>query len=251
MTTRPVTTLVLWDVDHTLIENGGVSKENYALTFELLTGRAPVEQPKTDGRTDVTIMASLLEANGFTRDDFSWDETERALIDAADRNRTRLAERGHAMPGAVQCLTLLAERANTVQSTLTGNIVENAHVKLGAFGLDRWLDFEVGGFGSDNQVRGMLVPIAQGKAARKFGFSPIRDVTVLVGDTYLDVQAALTGGARVVAVATGISSVEELRAAGADEVLPNLEDFDAFIAALERVEQLGPTPPRSYAALKE
>jgi phosphoglycolate phosphatase len=43
--------LLLWDVDHTLIENGGVSKENYALAFEILTGRAPEAQPQTDGRT--------------------------------------------------------------------------------------------------------------------------------------------------------------------------------------------------------
>jgi hypothetical protein len=33
------TLLVLWDVDHTLIENNGVNKETYAYAFELLTGR--------------------------------------------------------------------------------------------------------------------------------------------------------------------------------------------------------------------
>src|SRR5437660_466817 len=42
--------LVLWDVDHTLIENGGVSKEMYARAYELLTGESPSEQPETDGR---------------------------------------------------------------------------------------------------------------------------------------------------------------------------------------------------------
>jgi phosphoglycolate phosphatase len=56
--------LLLWDIDHTLIENGGVSKENYALTFEILTGRAPVAQPQTDGRTDLGIVASILTDNG-------------------------------------------------------------------------------------------------------------------------------------------------------------------------------------------
>jgi phosphoglycolate phosphatase len=45
-------TLILWDVDHTLIENGGVSKATYALAFELLTGHAPSVRPSIDGRTD-------------------------------------------------------------------------------------------------------------------------------------------------------------------------------------------------------
>jgi hypothetical protein len=56
-------TLLLWDIDHTLIENAGVSKENYALAFEILTGRAPARTARTDGRTDVVIMSDLLSLN--------------------------------------------------------------------------------------------------------------------------------------------------------------------------------------------
>jgi hypothetical protein len=49
--TQDAKTLVLWDVDHTLIENSGVSKENYALAFEFLTGRAPA--PHSSKSSDV------------------------------------------------------------------------------------------------------------------------------------------------------------------------------------------------------
>jgi phosphoglycolate phosphatase-like HAD superfamily hydrolase len=55
---------------------------------------------------------------------------------------------------------------------------------------------------------------------------------VLVGDTPLDVAAGRAGGARVVAVATGPYSVAELRATGADAVLPNLGDTAATLAAV-------------------
>src|SRR3954469_18387685 len=137
MTTRPVMTLVLWDVDHTLIENGGVSKENYALTYELLTGVKPEVQPSTDGRTDATIMAALFEANGRAESDYRWDDTEQALIEAAARNRGELTKRGHVLPGAEACLARLADMPDVKQSTLTGNVVANARVKLGAFNLDR------------------------------------------------------------------------------------------------------------------
>jgi hypothetical protein len=53
--------LVLWDVDHTLIENGGVSKETYAGAYELLTGQAAIHRARTDGRTDPAVMSGLFE----------------------------------------------------------------------------------------------------------------------------------------------------------------------------------------------
>jgi phosphoglycolate phosphatase len=63
-------TLVLWDVDHTLIENGGVSKATNASAFELLTGRAPSVRPATDGRTDFEIMYELLSANSVNVEEY-------------------------------------------------------------------------------------------------------------------------------------------------------------------------------------
>jgi phosphoglycolate phosphatase len=231
-----------------LIENGGVSKENYALAFELLSGQPPTVRPHTDGRTDISIMGSLLEANGIDPVTIPWERQMAALVEAGARNRERLAERGHALPGAVECLARLSTEPNVVQSVLTGNVEPNAHVKLEAFGLDPWLDFTVGGFGEEHSVRGMLVPIAQAKAAAKLGFDPTTDVTVLVGDTTLDVNAGLVGGARVIAVASGVSGVENLQAAGADVVLRDLADVENFVHALEMVRLLGPTGPRAQPA---
>jgi hypothetical protein len=56
--------LLLWDVDHTLIENSGVSKAVYARAFEMMTGHAAEVQPSTDGRTDYEIVRNLFTANG-------------------------------------------------------------------------------------------------------------------------------------------------------------------------------------------
>src|SRR5882724_1968212 len=52
--------LVLWDINHTLIENHGVNKETYALAFNLLTGREAEQQARTDGRTEPEIMRDML-----------------------------------------------------------------------------------------------------------------------------------------------------------------------------------------------
>jgi phosphoglycolate phosphatase len=244
MSAGPKQTLVLWDVDHTLIESGGVSKENYLLAFELLTGRAASVQPRTDGRTDVMIMVDLLALNGENPQDYSPQRQWDALVGAAERNRAALVERGHPMPGALACLQRLAHEPGVVQSVLTGNIEPNAMVKLGAFDLERWLDFSVGGFGFEAQERAGLVSVAQAKAHRRYGFDRLSDVTAVVGDTELDVHAGRRGGARVVAVATGVTPQEELRAAGADAVLPDLVDVEMFVDAVRAVCVLGPTGPR-------
>ena len=113
---------------------------------------------------------------------------------------------------------------------MTGNIQVNAALKLGAFGLERWLDFEVGAYGSDpHEERSDLVAIARDRAAAKHGETT---AAVLVGDTPLDVQAAHEAGARAVAVATGFSDVEALEAAGPEAVLEDLSDTTAAVAAI-------------------
>ena len=140
--------LVLWDVDHTLIENGGVSKETYVLAYELLAGGRPTVPPETDGRTDLAIMDSLLRDNGSDPGDFPLERRWEALSLAGERNRRELAKRGHALPGAEQALKRLGGDPRIVQSALTGNIEANALVKLGTFGLDAALDFEVRAFGA-------------------------------------------------------------------------------------------------------
>jgi phosphoglycolate phosphatase len=54
---------------------------------------------------------------------------------------------------------------------------------------------------------------------------------VYVGDTPADMAAAVTAGARPVGVATGSFTGDELRAAGAIDVLASLTDFPARYAA--------------------
>jgi phosphoglycolate phosphatase-like HAD superfamily hydrolase len=238
-------TLILWDVDHTLIENGGVSKANYALAFEILIGRPPEHPAKTSGRTDVSIVAGILSDNGEDPTRFSIEEQLAALHRAGDENRHLLAERGHALPGAVEALTHFKADSTLINSVLTGNIEPNARTKLAAFDLDQYVDFTVGGFGAESAVRSDLVPVAQAKAAERYHFDSAEDVTVLIGDTHRDIDAGLDGGARVIAVATGGESVAELETAGAHVALPGLADLDALVAALAAVRQLGPAQPSS------
>jgi phosphoglycolate phosphatase len=224
--------LVLWDVDHTLIENGGVSKQVYARAFELLTGNPAASPARTDGRTDPQIMANLLTDHGLTAGDDYVSRIPQALAAAMAEKEPLLRQLGHALPGARAALEALRDTSGVIQTVLSGNIRPNAVAKLAAFGLNAYLDFEVGGYGSDDSVRSHLVGIARDRASARYGVVLDASDTVLIGDTPRDVRAGRDGGAYVIGVATGHDSMDSLLAEGADAVLPDLRDTSALVSAV-------------------
>ncbi|MFD0633009.1 HAD family hydrolase [Catenulispora yoronensis] len=62
--------------------------------------------------------------------------------------------------------------------------------------------------------------------------------TIILGDTVRDVEAALTHGAAVVAVASGTTPAADLRAAGAEIVLDDLADTGAVLAAIRDASEI-------------
>lgn len=227
-----MTLLVLWDVDHTLIDNAGVSKETYAAAFELLVGRPAAGRARTNGRTDPEIMRDLLAGEGVDPGRFRSGAIFAALARAMEDKQETLRTRGRALAGGREAIRALASIPGIVQSVLTGNIRANAYVKLSTFDLHHDLDWDSGAYGSDANLRPALVGVAQTRARQRYRSRFGTANTVLIGDTVRDVRAGLDGGARVVAVATGSDSVEELLAEGASTVLHDLADTDAVVSAV-------------------
>jgi phosphoglycolate phosphatase-like HAD superfamily hydrolase len=135
----------------------------------------------------------------------------------------------------VDVLSALADEPNVLQSVLTGNVMENARLKVSAFGLEKWFDLDIGGYGTDDEVRSKLIDASRRKVVAKYGRTFDRESTILIGDTPLDVKAAHDGGAKVIAVASGVHGVDELAACGPDATLPDLVDTQAFLATLAAV----------------
>jgi phosphoglycolate phosphatase-like HAD superfamily hydrolase len=228
--------LVLWDIDGTLVQAGEVGRDIFTEAFQAVLGRAPDEGAARmlvmAGRTDPEIALELLTAHEIAEGASHLPAFSEALVTALAAKAALIRERGWALPGARETLAALGRADGVVQSLLTGNVEPNALLKLASFELDGYLDFEVGGFGSDHRHRPSLVEVARTKAERKYGTAFSGTATVLVGDTPLDVAAGRAGGARVVAVATGPYGVTELEATGADAVLPDLRDPEAALAAI-------------------
>ncbi|MEU8567092.1 haloacid dehalogenase-like hydrolase [Streptomyces pathocidini] len=226
--------IVLWDIDHTLIENSGVSKEIYAAAFASVAGRAPVRPARTEGRTDRLILTEMFRDHGMQPP--AWGQILSALEAAGAERETDLARRGRALPGAREALIAVAAEPGVISSVLTGNIAANARVKLRAFGLDVLLDMACGAYGEYSADRAALVKVARDHIQEVHSLRHDTPV-VLIGDTPRDVQAALDSDAHVVAVASGTHSAEELSASGASIVLPDLRDVSALIDRLRALAQ--------------
>jgi phosphoglycolate phosphatase len=216
--------LVLWDVDGTLVRTAGHGRFAFEEAFRAVVGREP-EPVDYAGRTDRQIVDIML---GGRPGDAPRILDE--LAGALELRKEAIAAEGYAYPGVPEVLEALHHRDDVINSLLTGNIQANAVVKVSAFGLEQWLDFEVGAYGSDpHEERSDLVAVARERAAAKYG-EPTG--AVLVGDTPLDVRAAKEAGARAVAVATGFAAPEALRASDPDAYLDDLSDTGAAVAAI-------------------
>jgi phosphoglycolate phosphatase len=233
--------LVLWNIDLTLLDVGRVSRDAYADAFRRVTGRSLAALPQLAGRSDTEIFFESLYLNDVpTGEDevadaellarYCW-ELEAAFALRQDD----LLQQGRLLPGALDAVTAAASLPGVVQTVLTGTIKPNAAAKLRAFGLDRFFDLEIGGYGSDAYPRGSLLLLVKSQAAAKYG-APVSDESaVYIADAVRDIEAAAIGGARCIAVATGRATVQELRDAGADLVLTDLSDTNQVIAAIDRL----------------
>jgi phosphoglycolate phosphatase-like HAD superfamily hydrolase len=220
-----------------------VTRAAYAEAFPAVTGRPLIKLPQTAGRSESEIFFDALALNAVGIDGA---EAERLLepfsaelAAALAARHDDLARQGQALPGAAEAMAAVGKlecpEDKIVQTVLTGSSKPNAMLKLRAFGLDGFVDFDIGGYGSEAYPKGTLIRVARERASARHGVSYGEDVTVYVADSPRDVDAARIGGARSLAVASGRASAAELREAGADAVLPDLTDTAGLTALITRL----------------
>lgn len=231
-----MTRLVLWDVDGTLIQSKGIGAEVFDRAFEQVLGLAPTariqERVRLSGKTDPQIAREYLELMEIEDADrhlpLVLQLLEAELSAAADL----LAANGAPLPGVPELLARLDAEEDVHQTLLTGNLLANAIVKVTAFGLQRWLDIEIGAYGSDHADRLELVPIALERARLIRGLTVAAEDTWVIGDTENDLACARAGGVRCLLVATGGTSAAELEALGPDALVADLSDTDCIVKLL-------------------
>jgi phosphoglycolate phosphatase len=210
-------TVVLFDIDGTLLTCGGAGRRALMAAARRLWGRDDVFDFSFGGRTDRSIAREAHRAAGVEPTPASID----ALLEAYLRE---LEAAVAAWPGfrVLDGAAAVVDRARAVEGTAvglgTGNLERGARIKLRRAGLDD--RFAFGGFGCDDEDRARLLDAGARKGAAQLGRSRDAVRVLVIGDTPRDVEAARAIGAEVVAVTTGHYDAEVLR--GADEVVDRL-----------------------------
>jgi len=221
-------TIVLFDIDGTLIRTGRAGSRAMNRAFDDLFGIPDAfDGIEMAGRTDRWILDAAAARAGV---DLNGDNFQRF----GDRYFSRLVEtlrepapNKGVLPGVLPLLETIERRDDVVSGLLTGNSESGARIKLEHF--DLWRFFRFGGFGDDVADRNHLFDVAVGRAAACGVTCAAAADVIVVGDTVLAVACARAAGARSVAVATGPADVATLRQSGADHVMDDLTDTDAFL----------------------
>jgi phosphoglycolate phosphatase len=215
----------LFDIDGTLVSTGGAGRAAFegALVedFALGTLRGNVQM---SGCTDRGIAGDLFRVHDVEDSPENWQKLRTRYL---GRLPNALAERpGRVLPGVLTLLDELDRLPHVTLGLLTGNIAEGARVKLSHF--DLFHRFKFGAFGDVQRDRDGVAREALTLVRQRVGPDHPADRIWIIGDTPLDVQCARAIGAKAVAVATGIHSV--------DDLAPSVPDF--LVADLRQVAEL-------------
>ena len=211
---------VLFDIDGTLLHTGGAGAIAWQRAFaELYDVEANIAEHTHAGMTDPEIT-EIVFSEVIGREG---TEPERAQAIAAYLRHLEKAvaesDGYRVMPGIEELLPRLTEQG-VLLGIVTGNIDAAAHVKLARGDLNRYFAF--GGYGSDSRDRTELTKKALERGAEVAGGPIDSSAAIAVGDTPRDVIAGHGAGIRVVGVATGSYTVEQLRDEGADWAIPDV-----------------------------
>ena len=217
--------LVLFDIDGTLLNSGGLGRASMQRALGMIFGSPGNPSYRYDGKTDKQIVRDVMRLEGHS--DEHIDSRMEQLIGLYLEGLREGAASGkfnvRPLDGVIEILDALETRDDVVLGLLTGNVEPGARIKLQAAGInpDR---FRVNAFGSDHEHRPELPAIARRRAGEQLGLDLAGDRLVVIGDTPADIECGRSLGAKAIGVASGHYTVEQLRAHHPYAVFASMRD---------------------------
>jgi len=225
-----MTALVLFDIDGTLLRRAGPHhRQALVEAVRRVTGIATTTDGiPLHGMLDPVILACMMRAAGAPRRVIR--EAMPEIVRAAGRHYARTCPdlTRKTCPAARATLGKLVHHG-AVLGLVTGNLTRIGWCKLDRAGLRGY--FRFGAFGEMARNRDALTRMAV-REARARGWIERASPVALVGDAPQDIQAAQANRIRSIAVATGISTREELAARGPDYLLATLRELRLDMAGI-------------------
>jgi phosphoglycolate phosphatase len=230
----PLTRLVLFDIDGTLLMPDGAGKASLVAALEQVYGTpGDAANYNLGGSLDRETVRILMSAAGI-EEAIIWQRFEDVGRAMESSLRERISANLHnvqPVPGAPELVAALHMHDEVLLGLVTGNFRATALVKLEAAGYDPTL-FQIGAFGHEAENRGDLPPLAVRRAKELSGIDFRGQQVVIIGDTTSDIRCGHGIGARSIALATGWVSREELAKAGPDYLFDDLADMEAVLRAI-------------------
>lgn len=222
-------TLILFDIDGTLLDTSGAGRRSFALALEAAFGwGAEAHSISFAGATDLDLLERIAASRNM-RLTTAQVEDFFARLPGALRNALE-QEPPRVYSGVRALLENLSARDDVDLGLVTGNIESCAWIKLESCSLHG--HFTLGAFGHEHGDRREIARLAQQRARQRLPSGLAYRACFLIGDTPSDIRAAHAIGATALAVATGSFSEAQLREAGADTVLSSLEPTSQLMALL-------------------
>jgi phosphoglycolate phosphatase-like HAD superfamily hydrolase len=212
--------LVLFDIDGTLLRRAGPHHRQALVdAVRRTTGiRTTTEGVPVQGMLDRDILAQMLANAGVSGTRIRRHMPAMVALAQGIYARSCPDLRRRVCPGARMLLYRLSRRGIPA-GLVTGNLTGIGWRKMERAGLKQYLRF--GAFAELASDRAGLVKLAV-RHARRQGWIDRASPVALIGDHPNDIRAARANRVRSIAVATGLSSAEELAQCSPDILVPDL-----------------------------
>lgn len=223
-----VLTILLWDVDGTLLTTNGAGALAWKLASADVLGEGiELSSLKSSGLIDPQIAHKMCERMQVSREFISGTKTQ--LLRTYEKYLRRCLAEGSArlLPNVAEILTRLQEAPNIHSYLMTGNTASGASTKVRHFELSKYF---VGGFYSDQHMnRADLAKETIRQILKKYDNLSVSNIYV-IGDTPHDISCARDAGVRAMAIATGRGySAQDLRAHSPWKVYESLPSSEEFV----------------------
>lgn len=220
--------VVFFDIDGTLVHTGRAGVKAFQKVFSTEFGAHDgAEQINFGGRTDVSLVREFFKIHQIESSPENFDRFFSRYsfwLDHIIQDSAGVPCRG--VLDFIDELQALPEPP--LLGLLTGNIRLGAEIKLRHF--DMWDLFVTGGFADDSEDRNKIARTAYQRAKRILKGTLKPEEVLVIGDTPRDIECGRAIGARVLAVATGGATLEELQRHEPDWAVGNLSEIKARIA---------------------
>lgn len=213
-------TVIFFDINGTIVKRDSRTDIPYKNAIDaFLHVSNGMEGVDTSARSDKDVFMEVLERHDDSFSEEKWKEFLEIYEQQLKKFATTDVWRENA--DAIPFIRKVFEKGYTL-ALISGELRIGARYKLEKLGV--WQYFMTGGFGEDGLRRFEIAETAL-KKVRDMSYAPINEMFV-IGDTLLDIKTARHLDAKVISIATGSNTFEELKAESPDYLIRKFAELD-------------------------